>query len=282
MADGRHLWKIAISVQRIDSFWWILARWCNSPSGTPEVIKFENFWNPRWWWLPSWKIEHLYLDNGSMQTWHHYRTLIGSHVLLVTCNHWHAASTTGSARNCLWCLLTSAPGDTAITRIVFPWYLHDVDYVLLPVLVFLSVFHQSQVKSCWVFISALVWFVPGVCTTSPHEPPRGGGGSTECRATALRSSRAGQTAASSEPVAADQGRRWAHPQPGAVSRQSCTAARARSNSAHSAAAAACTSGHCANCELFYLLTFYPHLEGDCEFSFIICFFLFFLSRTKLI
>jgi len=51
--DGRWLpsWKIcyiATSLQRIDRFWWSLARWCISALWTPPVIKFENFWNPKW------------------------------------------------------------------------------------------------------------------------------------------------------------------------------------------------------------------------------------------
>jgi len=43
--------------------------------------------------------------------------LIGSHILLVKCNHLHAAAMTGCARNCFWHLLTSALGDIA-TRLL--------------------------------------------------------------------------------------------------------------------------------------------------------------------
>ena len=69
-------------------------------------------------------------------------------------------------------------------------------------------------------MSPSAYVFAGMCITSPDEPSRGGGSGPECRAAALRPACACEAAASSKPVAADQGRRRPHPQPGAVSGQS--------------------------------------------------------------
>jgi len=52
---------------------WILMKFwhadASQPSGPPELIKFENFWNPRWRRLPSWKIKTWYLKNCLTRFW---------------------------------------------------------------------------------------------------------------------------------------------------------------------------------------------------------------------
>jgi len=85
-----------------------------------------------------------------------HRTLTGSHILLVNCNHCVCASYIArSAQNFLWHLLTSAlniTGNTAAMCISVLFYIYNTHCWVM---------HESKHKNWYKFVLSLIYY--GVC-----------------------------------------------------------------------------------------------------------------------
>jgi len=82
-----------------------------------------------------------------------------------------------------------------------------------------------------------------LCPASSDKSTRRGSHGTEHGAYSRRPARASEAATAAQPLANDQSRHGADPQPGSVPGQSCSTARARRHSSHCTAANESSSGH---------------------------------------
>ena len=68
--------KLLYLCKRLTDFDEIWRGYADQPSGAPQLIKLQNFWNPRWWQPPRWEIKKSwYLKNcltNFDKIWHNY------------------------------------------------------------------------------------------------------------------------------------------------------------------------------------------------------------------